>query len=244
MCLPTELRLVLNEEGDLIAPINPKFNTECPMGNRTYFDQEVIFVVPENQRNFTFTTGGKSNIFFEVSVSGNDFKIQLSSVTCNDSSDCGICQECDINKICKNITTEWGSGSYKCPSSGNVSGYRCYEGYCKTCGGLLKYDPGAKKIGCWYLASSKLSCDDYCGEKGCVTAVPQSKWTDDSSCSIGRSLTGCSKCSNSYEYPSGWWVPFYDSSKDTCYRNDGGIYYTCSAEPQAGELQRMCVCNY
>jgi len=66
VCLPTEFRMILNEEGDTAAPINNRFNIECPMGNRTYSDQEVIFVVPGPQEEFILTTGGKSNIFFNV----------------------------------------------------------------------------------------------------------------------------------------------------------------------------------
>ena len=60
-----------------MAPINNKFNAECPMGDRTYFNQEVIFIVPEEERVFTLTTGGELNIFFTVKALDNgDFEIE------------------------------------------------------------------------------------------------------------------------------------------------------------------------
>ncbi|MCX6764721.1 MAG: hypothetical protein NTU58_03440 [Candidatus Nealsonbacteria bacterium] len=71
VCLATELRLLLSEEGDLAPPINPRFNTECLYGNRTYFNQEIIFAVPENKKEFTITTGGKTKIFFTVKILDN-----------------------------------------------------------------------------------------------------------------------------------------------------------------------------
>jgi hypothetical protein len=77
VCLPTEFRIILNEEGDMVAPINNRFTVECPMGERTYSDQEVIFVVPESQKKFTLTTGGESNIFFEIIVDkSGDLKVE------------------------------------------------------------------------------------------------------------------------------------------------------------------------
>ena len=68
VCLNVDLRLVLNEEGDLVSPINNRFNADCLWDGQTYYNQEVIFVVPENQREFNLTTGGESNIFFEVEI--------------------------------------------------------------------------------------------------------------------------------------------------------------------------------
>ncbi|MBM3253911.1 MAG: hypothetical protein FJZ16_06650 [Candidatus Omnitrophica bacterium] len=70
LSLPTEFRILVNEEGDMIAPINDRFNVESLRGDRVYSDQEVIFVVPTSQEKFTLTTGGESNIFFEITVDG------------------------------------------------------------------------------------------------------------------------------------------------------------------------------
>lgn len=68
VCVSTNLRMILNEEGDVLAPINNRFNAGCPSGDRTYFDQEVIFVVPETEKAFTLTTGRESNVFFTVTL--------------------------------------------------------------------------------------------------------------------------------------------------------------------------------
>ena len=71
VCYSPNFRLVLSEEGDLMSPINNRFNAECLKRDRTYLDQEVIFVVPETEKEFYITTGGRSNIFFTVTVSEN-----------------------------------------------------------------------------------------------------------------------------------------------------------------------------
>jgi len=69
VCLDNTFRLLTNEEGDLLAPVNARFNADCLYDDQTYFNQEVIFVVPESQKIFNITTGGESNIFFTVTVS-------------------------------------------------------------------------------------------------------------------------------------------------------------------------------
>ncbi|MEA2097585.1 MAG: BspA family leucine-rich repeat surface protein [Patescibacteria group bacterium] len=71
VCLSTELRMILNEEGDVLAPVNNRFSAGCLMGDRTYFDQEVIFVVPETEKVFDLTTGGELNIPFTVTLLEN-----------------------------------------------------------------------------------------------------------------------------------------------------------------------------
>jgi len=79
VCLSNTFRLLLNEEGDLQAPINSGFNADCLYDDQTYFDQEVIFIVPETQKAFTITTGGEAKIFFTVTVlDNNQLKVEKS----------------------------------------------------------------------------------------------------------------------------------------------------------------------
>lgn len=81
LCIKPSLRRLINEEGDLLPPDNQDFYSAnmkmgCAGPNRTYSDQEVIFVVPENEKEFTFTTGGKSNIFFSVTNLNNNLTVE------------------------------------------------------------------------------------------------------------------------------------------------------------------------
>jgi hypothetical protein len=71
ICLRINFRMELNEQGDLAAPVNNSFNADCFWDNQTYYDQEVIFEVSQNKKEFSITTGGKSNIFFTVKVLDN-----------------------------------------------------------------------------------------------------------------------------------------------------------------------------
>jgi hypothetical protein len=68
ICLRNNFRLELNEEGDMKEPVNDSFNGDCFAVNQTYYDQEVIFSVPESQKVFSITTGGQSKIFFTVTI--------------------------------------------------------------------------------------------------------------------------------------------------------------------------------
>jgi hypothetical protein len=71
-CVPLNIRILTDEQGDLAAPITPQFafpetgNCQGAPG-ATYTDQQVIFNVNPASGPFFFTTGGASNIFFEVS---------------------------------------------------------------------------------------------------------------------------------------------------------------------------------
>jgi len=96
--LYTEQRLILNEEGDKMAPINLYFNVQSLGGKKTYYDQEVIFVVPKTQKVFTFTTGGSSNIFFTVKIL-DDGRLQVgNSVAC--ATDKKLCPDGSyVNRI-------------------------------------------------------------------------------------------------------------------------------------------------
>jgi len=135
--------------------------------------------------------------------------------------------------------TGWGDGLYGCSVGSGQDQQRCYQGSCKTCDGLLAYDQGAEKLGCFYLADPGTSCQQFCGEKGSVA----DHWEDSKTCDIAKALTGCTSCSTNYG--NGYLIPYYDISKNTCYRNLGaGVYYTNNAKPEYSNIQRACVCNY
>lgn len=68
ICVRNNLRMELNEEGDLAAPLNPSFNDDCFWDNQTYFDQESIFEVPPSQKKFVIMTGSPANIVFTVTI--------------------------------------------------------------------------------------------------------------------------------------------------------------------------------
>lgn len=79
-CAPLTMRRVVNEEGDMAPPNIAKFN--FPSGgcgidaNTTYTGQEIPFVVPETENEFTLTTGGSSNIFFSVSAASGTIRVE------------------------------------------------------------------------------------------------------------------------------------------------------------------------
>ncbi len=84
LCLNMNLRRLVNEEGDLAEPITRQFVFRDTGGcltraNATYY-QSVDFAVPAQEKSFTITTGGASNIFFSVSVTG-DNKLQLENIS-------------------------------------------------------------------------------------------------------------------------------------------------------------------
>jgi hypothetical protein len=76
-CIPLNLRLVADEEGDLDPP-NPAAFTFPDSGNcngapnETYTDQSTTFTLATTTFPLLFTTGGASNIFFEVATSSNN----------------------------------------------------------------------------------------------------------------------------------------------------------------------------
>jgi hypothetical protein len=72
-CVPLNLRLVTDEEGDLEAPLNPAFafgeNGTCiGTPSADYPGQQVIFTVDPDSLPLSFTTGGTSNDYFELST--------------------------------------------------------------------------------------------------------------------------------------------------------------------------------
>ncbi len=79
-CVPMNMRLVTDEEGDLAAPITSQFtfpDTGTCYGTpgQTYAAQQVVFTIADPTAfPFVLTTGGTSNVIFEVQTdpsSGN-----------------------------------------------------------------------------------------------------------------------------------------------------------------------------
>lgn len=89
-CIPVNMRRLLNEEGDLEPPSNSQFQfsangvASCALNNTTYQNQKVIFVKSADDKDFEFTTGGASNIFFSVSILKNG-KIKIAKEILTDS---------------------------------------------------------------------------------------------------------------------------------------------------------------
>lgn len=72
-CVPLGLRLVADEEGDLNPPDPTSFSFpdsgNCNGApNQTYANQTTTFMVDPTQLPLLFTTGGASNIFFEIAT--------------------------------------------------------------------------------------------------------------------------------------------------------------------------------
>jgi hypothetical protein len=72
-CVPLNVRLVADEEGDLTAPLTAQFtfpDTGTCEGTPgvTYNDQQIVFNVDPTTLPLIFTTGGTSNKFFELST--------------------------------------------------------------------------------------------------------------------------------------------------------------------------------
>lgn len=84
-CVPLDLRLVADEEGDLQGPLTPAFSFpdsgNCNGApNEIYANQTVNFGVNAANLPFLFTTGGPANIFFEVATTtANGLNIDLPS---------------------------------------------------------------------------------------------------------------------------------------------------------------------
>ncbi|GEM_PF-6553046 len=81
-CLEPQLRRVINEEGDLALPNTKQFSfaNGCVATPDTTTNQEVSFVVPESETEFTVTTGGASNIFFSVKLTP-DGKLNVENIS-------------------------------------------------------------------------------------------------------------------------------------------------------------------
>jgi hypothetical protein len=82
-CVPMNLRLVTDEAGDMQAPDTAQFQFADSGGCQgtphvTYDRQPVVFTVDPTTAPFLFTTGGQSNIFFEVSTTtGNGLQVMI-----------------------------------------------------------------------------------------------------------------------------------------------------------------------
>lgn len=71
-CVHQNVRRIVNEAGDLSTPLEPMWYSQggcLSVLDATYDNVKLTFVVPESEQPFSFTSGGKSNIFFEVSMS-------------------------------------------------------------------------------------------------------------------------------------------------------------------------------
>ena len=72
-CIPLNIRMLLDEQGNLAAPITPQFtfpeSGACEGApGATYTDQQAVFDVDPTAFPLFFTTGGASNIFFQIST--------------------------------------------------------------------------------------------------------------------------------------------------------------------------------
>lgn len=82
-CIPLNLRLLLNEEGDMERPITQQFQFPDSGGcqgtpNTTYNDQYVVFSVASVVPPFFITTGGLSNVYFKTATTTNSgIEIQI-----------------------------------------------------------------------------------------------------------------------------------------------------------------------
>lgn len=76
-CIPLNLRLVADEEGDLNPPNPASFafpgSGNCNgAANTVYANQTTTFLVDPTALPLLFTTGGSANIFFEVATTSNN----------------------------------------------------------------------------------------------------------------------------------------------------------------------------
>ena len=66
------LRRITNEQGNMAYPNATRFMVPgtgvAGADGTTYKDQQIVFVLSPNETLFTFTTGGTSNIYFQVQV--------------------------------------------------------------------------------------------------------------------------------------------------------------------------------
>lgn len=153
--------------------------------------------------------------------------------------------------------TAWGDNDFRCLGRDR----RCLDGKCIKCKGTVLPDgcggcsnrelitgyTGSSELACWYKAKSGdlwaggESCNAACtNHGGCV----QANWDDDSSCSTGKTLQGCTACRDEIQGADpGYWggvAPFNIYGPGCVYRR-AGINQVCS---QAYWLyaRRFCVC--
>lgn len=72
-CVPLNVRIVTDENGDLAPPVTPQFTfpdsgTCTGTPGEIYSDQQVVFSVDPNAMPLILNTGGSSNILFEVNT--------------------------------------------------------------------------------------------------------------------------------------------------------------------------------
>ena len=74
--LPINIRRITNEEGDKVTPNYPDSHSYISISpNATLYDQQFIFVVPKDETEFSFTTGGASNIHFNIKILSDTLEI-------------------------------------------------------------------------------------------------------------------------------------------------------------------------
>lgn len=83
-CVPINLRIVSDEQGDMQAPVSPSSqnfplgqNGDCEGTANTSYDQSLIFNIGGLNAPYIFTTGGTSNIYFEI-IPMSDGSLELS----------------------------------------------------------------------------------------------------------------------------------------------------------------------
>jgi hypothetical protein len=70
-CVPLNIKIITDENGDLAPPVNPQFTfpdsgTCKGTAGETYTDQQVVFTVDSSALPLILNTGGVSNILFEI----------------------------------------------------------------------------------------------------------------------------------------------------------------------------------
>jgi hypothetical protein len=81
-CVPMNMRIVTDENGDLSPPVNTQFAFPDTGGcqgtaGETYTGQQVIFTVDPSALPIVLTTGGSSNLLFEADVQSSTLTIHL-----------------------------------------------------------------------------------------------------------------------------------------------------------------------
>lgn len=90
-CVPLNIRRFLNIgerdntalEGDMASPLNTQFlfpvqyGVNCMGSVGEIYNQQVIFDVPESDKNFFLTTGGKADINFSVFIEEDKIRLEV-----------------------------------------------------------------------------------------------------------------------------------------------------------------------
>jgi hypothetical protein len=84
-CVPINVRMVSDEQGDMQAPVSPSAqnfplgtNGDCEGTANTSYDQTITFNASGVSAPYLFTTGGSSNVYFEITPM-SDGSLELST---------------------------------------------------------------------------------------------------------------------------------------------------------------------